>query len=221
MPSLRVLGLIGNGIGDEGARAAATVLSMAQGIIGGEAGRPTRGGLLRLYLNENVIGDEGSVALAQALAAQNNHHQQPQQPQHHHHHQPPSRPSPAAAAPAAAAAPPPPPPAVPVSSAPPQPPPTPSSSVLLERLGLSENDIGAAGGRALAAALCRPGGTALEKLCASDNPFGDDAHRRLAALPNAFVGHKPRKHRKSCMLDGRHCRVVVVWKPTPPPLFVF
>ena len=195
MASLRVLGLIGNGISDTGACAAAALLrpcdiSSKHSFFWSDI--EARSGLTRLYLNENTIGDEGSIALAQAVVLQNQQMEVPQTQLKELHEGAeaerllsPSRRS--------------------LSS--------PHVPMLLERLGLSENSIGAAGGSALAAALSIPGGTAIEKLCASDNPFGYVVHSRLAALPNAFVGEKPRKHREHCVLDGRFCRVMVVWQP--------
>lgn len=83
----------------------------------------------------------------------------------------------------------------------------------LDRLGLSDNAIGPGGGEALIVMLTRPGGTALEKLCASDNPFGGEVHARLATLPNAFVGPRPRSARP---LDSAACRVLTIWTPPVP-----
>jgi hypothetical protein len=194
-----VLGLIGNGLTDAAALAAAALLS--------SPGCP----LARLYLNENLIGDAGAQALAEAVEAAS--------ARHRHRGAVEAAASRAVegramevergaaekravkkSADSSVAA----------SSLPPPPKRCRGEEGrALDRLGLSDNGIGSAGGLALLSALSK--GTTLEKLCASDNPFGPAVHSALARLPNVFVGAKPR--RGVGVLDGATCRVVVVWKP--------
>ena len=115
--------------------------------------------LTRLYLNENAIGDEGACALAAAVSVSS---------------------ASATSSTAAAAA------ALTTAAA------TATATdgqklIVLERLGLSDNFIGEAGGEALLACLAQ--GSSLEKLCASDNPFGDEV-----AIPSYLVLSCLRSH---------------------------
>jgi len=213
-----VLGLIGNGVGDAGALAAASVLACS------------RCPLTRLYLNENAVGDRGATALAAAVRSNsaNNDADADWQRQ--------STVEPIGAGTGGGAG----------SEAggsfaggggsgaadaggggcsdvggggggePFEQRRRSRGRRSLERLGLLDNAIGKVGGLAWLRCLSS-GSTALEKLCASDNPFGDEVFDRLSSLPNVFVGAKPRRGRSSQLLNGSSCRVMVVYQPPAAP----
>jgi hypothetical protein len=146
--------------------------------------------ITRLYLNENNIADDGAVALAEALL--------------HSSLESSSSSSSSSFS------------STPLSTTTTTTTTTTSRSSgryrSFERLGLSDNRIGSQGGEHLANALAS-GLTTIEKLCASDNPFGAATFAKLSKLPNAFVGAKSRKGRTNQILDGKNCRVMVLWQP--------
>lgn len=122
--NLQVLGLIQNGIGDEGALAIAEALS-------------NNIGLKRLYLNDNVIGDDGAVALSVAL----------------------------------------------------------STHRCLERLGVTFNCIRDGGSLALFAVVSRLATVSsrkFEKLCIFGNPFSEEARLQLMECSVVFATKKTR-----------------------------
>jgi hypothetical protein len=248
---VRTLGLIGNGLSDRTAFAAAACL---RGRLEGDGGGGDGGGgdylggrpvatfvastvgtsgaseaeeaareaeatddddlplcsLRRLYLNENELGDAGATALASALQvsatrARRRASTRPATPAVHACNDADKAAAAAAAAVlgadeaerggkvvpgdgADASV------AVPTSS---------WASLCLERLGLSDNAIGAAGGQALLGALTH-GQAPLGKLCCSDNPWGAPTQRALASLPNVFAGAKVKRTLAIARSNKRH-----------------
>jgi hypothetical protein len=244
---VRTLGLIGNGLsdrtafaaaaclrgrlegggggdgGDLGSQPAATFVASTVGTSGAseaeEAAREAEAtddddlplcSLRRLYLNENELGDAGATALASALQvsatrARRRASTRPATPAVHACNDADKAAAAAAAAVlgadeaerggkvvpgdgADASV------AVPTSS---------WASLCLERLGLSDNAIGAAGGQALLGALTY-GQAPLGKLCCSDNPWGAPTQRALASLPNVFAGAKVKRTLAIARSNNRH-----------------